>query len=147
MTVIIHNKQGKPYQMAEVAKLCERKYAAIAKWHNCMNFKFVEDYVAYAKRAKQGYLETPKQKEARIRKGLESKAILTIPDELIDFPRKIICQRNLKNHKECRHYSSCANSRVFNQEHHERFKDDGSCYDEVPLLTIRRNGPIYKLNI
>ncbi len=147
MTIMIQDKNKREYSMAEIAKICDRKYAAIAKWHSSRGFRFLEEFIEYAKTARVGYLESIKQKEARIAKGLATKKELRIPDEIADFPRKPICQRNIHLHEECEHYSSCASSRVFHKKHHSRFKKDGSCYEGINIQSTRRASASYRINV
>jgi len=106
--VYLPNKHGEMFSIKQMAKKIGRSVSWVRRAHKEFGCRTVEELVQMKK-------DPPKH----IKTNIYSK--------VLKFNRGKICYRN-NFHSKCTHYSSCSDARCTGV-HHERYKEDGSCFE------------------
>lgn len=105
---------GSQYTAKEAAEIVGVSYSTILRWMMDYGYETIEELLSVVP-AKHGF-------------SAEQRLLQFVPKEIRRFDRMGVCTR-MGGEVVCVHYVSCQDSRMFLKRHHERYCEDGGCFD------------------
>ena len=134
MTIHIPDSRGNTYTITQIAKKVNRSYSCVMNWYKRKGADTYEKLLYRGRHSPSGrYGKKVLTPESLIQLGYKKfpdppKEEIVTP--LSKFNRFAVCTRCCGELR-CKYYTECSDCRLFENKHHERFKEDGSCYEEA----------------